>query len=83
MESLAAPSVEAMTPSTPLLPPNAFPAFPSGPLVDRPTSQSNPTTTTVTAPRCHHPYARVPYPLDRVSPQPRRHPRARKNRREG
>lgn len=82
MESLAAPSVEAMTPSTPLLPPNAR-RFPSvSPLGVSPAAARCPTTFDVTAAPRYHPSDRSPTLADRASPQPHRHPRIRKGREE-
>lgn len=63
MESLAAPSVEAMTPSTPLLPPNArrFPFV--TPLGVSPAGARYPTTADVTAAPRYHPSDRpLPWP---------------------
>jgi len=77
MESLAAPSVEAMTPSTPLLPPNAR-RFPSAPSSGSPYQErSDPTTdpSAATIPPVD------PYPV-RSPPRPRRHPRTPQEREE-
>lgn len=64
MESLAAPSVEAMTPSTPLLPPNAR-RFPSvAPLGVSAAAARCPTTRDVTAAPRYHPSDRpLPCPI--------------------
>lgn len=58
MESLAAPSVEAMTPTTPLLPPNAR------------RSSLSPRTPTANAYKPHHDVAAAPLPSLRLVPTP-------------